>query len=183
MHCHALWARSAHNTAFFKKASQHKPAARDQGNRGARTRLWPSIRGTCKVPSRIQASLAPAGMDAHRHGCTQTWMHTDTYPQRPATGGSGGVPAVWHVQREGNRESAQSARAPVLSCLPAAQPDNFLFVTNDPDSQLKAIDFGLSIRHWPSEPKLTSRSGAPRPCAPPWTWCLLCSLPAQQGQA
>lgn len=40
------------------------------------------------------------------------------------------------------------------------QPDNFLFVSNDEDSLLKAIDFGLSIRHWPSEPKLTSRSGA-----------------------
>ena len=29
------------------------------------------------------------------------------------------------------------------------QPDNFLFQSRDPDSPLKATDFGLSIRHWP----------------------------------
>ncbi|KAF5838700.1 kinase-like domain-containing protein [Dunaliella salina] len=46
------------------------------------------------------------------------------------------------------------------------RPDNFLFVTNDEDSQLKAIDFGLSIRHWPSEPKLNSRSGTPAYMSP-----------------
>jgi len=46
------------------------------------------------------------------------------------------------------------------------KPDNFLFVTNDEDSQLKAIDFGLSIRHWPSEPKLNSRSGTPAYMSP-----------------
>jgi serine/threonine protein kinase len=39
------------------------------------------------------------------------------------------------------------------------KPDNFLFLTNDEESPLKATDFGLSIRHWPDEPKLTSRSG------------------------
>ncbi len=43
----------------------------------------------------------------------------------------------------------------------AAQPDNFLFLTTEEDSPLKATDFGLSIRHWPDEPKLTSRSGTP----------------------
>jgi serine/threonine protein kinase len=39
------------------------------------------------------------------------------------------------------------------------KPDNFLFLTTDPDSPLKATDFGLSIRHASHEPKLTSRSG------------------------
>jgi hypothetical protein len=38
-------------------------------------------------------------------------------------------------------------------------PDNFLFLSKDEDSPLKATDFGLSIRHSPDEPKLTSRSG------------------------
>jgi len=46
------------------------------------------------------------------------------------------------------------------------KPDNFLFLSNDPDSPLKATDFGLSIRHWPDEPKLTSRSGTPAYMAP-----------------
>jgi serine/threonine protein kinase len=39
------------------------------------------------------------------------------------------------------------------------KPDNFLFLSGDEDSPLKATDFGLSIRHYPHEPKLTSRSG------------------------
>ena len=46
------------------------------------------------------------------------------------------------------------------------KPDNFLFLTNDPDSPLKATDFGLAIRHGPEEPKLTSRSGTPAYMAP-----------------
>lgn len=33
-------------------------------------------------------------------------------------------------------------------CAPL-QPDNFLFQSIDPESPLKATDFGLSIRHWP----------------------------------
>jgi serine/threonine protein kinase len=39
------------------------------------------------------------------------------------------------------------------------KPDNFLFLTPEEDSPLKATDFGLSIRHYTHEPKLTSRSG------------------------
>eukprot|EP00878_Enallax_costatus_P036294 GHUV01040722.1.p1 GENE.GHUV01040722.1~~GHUV01040722.1.p1 ORF type:complete len:147 (-),score=23.73 GHUV01040722.1:218-658(-) len=39
------------------------------------------------------------------------------------------------------------------------KPDNFLFLTTEEDSPLKATDFGLSIRHYAHEPKLTSRSG------------------------
>ncbi|KAG1656568.1 hypothetical protein FOA52_009056 [Chlamydomonas sp. UWO 241] len=46
------------------------------------------------------------------------------------------------------------------------KPDNFLFLSKDPESPLKATDFGLSIRHWPDEPKLTSRSGTPAYMAP-----------------
>lgn len=46
------------------------------------------------------------------------------------------------------------------------KPDNFLFLTHEDDSPLKATDFGLSIRHWPDEPKLTSRSGTPAYMAP-----------------
>ncbi|KAL6758194.1 kinase-like domain-containing protein [Haematococcus lacustris] len=46
------------------------------------------------------------------------------------------------------------------------KPDNFLFLTHDEESPLKATDFGLSIRHWPDEPKLTSRSGTPAYMAP-----------------
>lgn len=42
------------------------------------------------------------------------------------------------------------------------QPDNFLFETPAYDSPLKATDFGLSIKHWPDEPKLTARSGGCR---------------------
>ncbi|KAI8467471.1 MAG: kinase-like domain-containing protein [Monoraphidium minutum] len=46
------------------------------------------------------------------------------------------------------------------------KPDNFLFLTKDEDSPLKATDFGLSIRHSSDEPKLTSRSGTPAYMAP-----------------
>eukprot|EP00197_Chlamydomonas_leiostraca_P016234 CAMPEP_0202862620 /NCGR_PEP_ID=MMETSP1391-20130828/3593_1 /ASSEMBLY_ACC=CAM_ASM_000867 /TAXON_ID=1034604 /ORGANISM="Chlamydomonas leiostraca, Strain SAG 11-49" /LENGTH=572 /DNA_ID=CAMNT_0049542175 /DNA_START=227 /DNA_END=1946 /DNA_ORIENTATION=- len=46
------------------------------------------------------------------------------------------------------------------------KPDNFLFLSNEEDSALKATDFGLSIRHWPDEPKLSSRSGTPAYMAP-----------------
>ncbi|KIZ04772.1 hypothetical protein MNEG_3189 [Monoraphidium neglectum] len=46
------------------------------------------------------------------------------------------------------------------------KPDNFLFLSKDEDSPLKATDFGLSIRHSPDEPKLTSRSGTPAYMAP-----------------
>ncbi|KXZ54832.1 hypothetical protein GPECTOR_4g903 [Gonium pectorale] len=46
------------------------------------------------------------------------------------------------------------------------KPDNFLFLRHDDESPLKATDFGLSIRHWPDEPKLTSRSGTPAYMAP-----------------
>lgn len=37
--------------------------------------------------------------------------------------------------------------------------DNFLFLDASSNSPLKATDFGLSIRHWPDEPKLKSRTG------------------------
>ncbi|PNG71918.1 Calcium-dependent protein kinase 25, partial [Tetrabaena socialis] len=40
------------------------------------------------------------------------------------------------------------------------------FLRHDDESPLKATDFGLSIRHWPDEPKLTSRSGTPAYMAP-----------------
>lgn len=46
------------------------------------------------------------------------------------------------------------------------KPDNFLFLTKEENSPLKATDFGLSIRHLPEEPKLTSRSGTPAYMAP-----------------
>lgn len=46
------------------------------------------------------------------------------------------------------------------------KPDNFLFLTKDEDAALKATDFGLSIRHWPYEPKLDSRTGTPAYMAP-----------------
>ncbi len=49
---------------------------------------------------------------------------------------------------------------------PSPQPDNFLFLTKDENAPLKATDFGLSIRHWSDEPKLTSRSGTPAYMAP-----------------
>ena len=50
------------------------------------------------------------------------------------------------------------------------KPDNFLFLTNLPDSPLKATDFGLAIRHAAHEPKLTSRSGE-------GFFCAFCFLP------
>ena len=46
------------------------------------------------------------------------------------------------------------------------KPDNFLFLNKSAESPLKATDFGLSIRHWPDEPNLTSRSGTPAYMAP-----------------
>eukprot|EP00201_Polytomella_parva_P020986 CAMPEP_0175046448 /NCGR_PEP_ID=MMETSP0052_2-20121109/5039_1 /TAXON_ID=51329 ORGANISM="Polytomella parva, Strain SAG 63-3" /NCGR_SAMPLE_ID=MMETSP0052_2 /ASSEMBLY_ACC=CAM_ASM_000194 /LENGTH=210 /DNA_ID=CAMNT_0016310201 /DNA_START=522 /DNA_END=1154 /DNA_ORIENTATION=+ len=46
------------------------------------------------------------------------------------------------------------------------KPDNFLFLDPREGSPLKATDFGLSIRHWPEETKLTSRSGTPAYMAP-----------------
>ncbi|MEW5305938.1 MAG: hypothetical protein WDW36_008448 [Sanguina aurantia] len=46
------------------------------------------------------------------------------------------------------------------------KPDNFLFLSSKEDAPLKATDFGLSIRHWPYEPKLSSRSGTPAYMAP-----------------
>lgn len=46
------------------------------------------------------------------------------------------------------------------------KPDNFLFSTADPDSAVKATDFGLSIRHWPWEEAVRSRSGTPAYMAP-----------------
>jgi calcium-dependent protein kinase len=45
------------------------------------------------------------------------------------------------------------------------KPDNFLYLTPEASS-VKATDFGLSIRHWPGEPKLRSRSGTPVYMAP-----------------
>jgi len=45
------------------------------------------------------------------------------------------------------------------------KPENFLYL-NPNDSAVKATDFGLSIRHWPGEPKLRSRSGTPVYMAP-----------------
>lgn len=46
------------------------------------------------------------------------------------------------------------------------KPDNFLFESDASTAHLKATDFGLAIRHWPEEPKLTSRSGTPAYMAP-----------------
>ncbi|KAK9826177.1 hypothetical protein WJX81_003662 [Elliptochloris bilobata] len=46
------------------------------------------------------------------------------------------------------------------------KPDNFLFLTTAPDSPVRATDFGLSIRHWPEDGKLKSRSGTPVYMAP-----------------
>jgi len=46
------------------------------------------------------------------------------------------------------------------------KPDNFLFLNDDPESPLKATDFGLAIRHWPQEGNLKSRSGTPAYMAP-----------------
>jgi serine/threonine protein kinase len=52
------------------------------------------------------------------------------------------------------------------------KPDNFLFVTKDAASPIKATDFGLSIRHSAGENPLTSRSGTPAYMAP--EVCCLC---------
>eukprot|EP00873_Tetraselmis_striata_P012822 jgi/Tetstr1/433086/TSEL_022418.t1 len=46
------------------------------------------------------------------------------------------------------------------------KPDNFLFLDKALNSPLKATDFGLSIRHWPQEGNLKSRSGTPAYMAP-----------------
>eukprot|EP00798_Chlamydomonas_sp_ICE-L_P021458 gene21458-28430_t len=46
------------------------------------------------------------------------------------------------------------------------KPDNFLFLSNDVDSPLKATDFGLAVPHFPGEPPLSSRSGTPAYMAP-----------------
>ncbi|KAK9823598.1 hypothetical protein WJX72_004124 [[Myrmecia] bisecta] len=46
------------------------------------------------------------------------------------------------------------------------KPDNFLFLTTEPDSPVRATDFGLSIRHWPGDGRLKSRSGTPVYMAP-----------------
>ncbi|KAI8474838.1 MAG: kinase-like domain-containing protein [Monoraphidium minutum] len=46
------------------------------------------------------------------------------------------------------------------------KPDNFLFLSKEEDSPLKATDFGLSIRHSTEEAKLTSRSGTPAYMSP-----------------
>lgn len=46
------------------------------------------------------------------------------------------------------------------------KPDNFLFLTKDPNSAVRATDFGLSIRHWPGDGYLKSRSGTPVFMAP-----------------
>lgn len=46
------------------------------------------------------------------------------------------------------------------------KPDNFLFLNKDQDSPIRATDFGLSIRHWPDEGQLKSRSGTPVYMAP-----------------
>ncbi|KAL3141930.1 hypothetical protein ABBQ32_004581 [Trebouxia sp. C0010 RCD-2024] len=46
------------------------------------------------------------------------------------------------------------------------KPDNFLFLTKDENSAIRATDFGLSIRHWPDEGQLKSRSGTPVYMAP-----------------
>ncbi|CAD7699180.1 unnamed protein product [Ostreobium quekettii] len=44
--------------------------------------------------------------------------------------------------------------------------DNFLFLNKSEASPLKATDFGLSIRHWPNEPPMKSRTGTPAYMAP-----------------
>lgn len=46
------------------------------------------------------------------------------------------------------------------------KPDNFLFVTSEKGSPIKATDFGLSIRHSAVDSPLTSRSGTPAYMAP-----------------
>eukprot|EP00798_Chlamydomonas_sp_ICE-L_P021955 gene21955-29004_t len=46
------------------------------------------------------------------------------------------------------------------------KPENFLFHTKEPNSALKATDFGLAIQHTPDEPNLSSCSGTPAYMAP-----------------
>ncbi|KAL0030347.1 hypothetical protein WJX77_011206 [Trebouxia sp. C0004] len=46
------------------------------------------------------------------------------------------------------------------------KPDNFLFLNKEENSPIRATDFGLSIRHWPDEGQLKSRSGTPVYMAP-----------------
>eukprot|EP01026_Neomeris_dumetosa_P002941 TRINITY_DN10806_c0_g1_i4.p1 TRINITY_DN10806_c0_g1~~TRINITY_DN10806_c0_g1_i4.p1 ORF type:complete len:597 (-),score=64.72 TRINITY_DN10806_c0_g1_i4:571-2361(-) len=46
------------------------------------------------------------------------------------------------------------------------KPDNFLFLTKEPDSPIKATDFGLSIKYKKGDPLLKSRSGTPAYMAP-----------------
>jgi len=46
------------------------------------------------------------------------------------------------------------------------KPDNFLFLTEDYDSPLKATDFGLAVRHWPYEGHMRGRGGTPLYMAP-----------------
>lgn len=46
------------------------------------------------------------------------------------------------------------------------KPDNFLFLTPETDSPLKATDFGLAIRWRRGDPKMTTRSGTPVYMAP-----------------
>ncbi|CAG9461037.1 unnamed protein product [Pedinophyceae sp. YPF-701] len=46
------------------------------------------------------------------------------------------------------------------------KPDNFLFLTKEHDSPLKATDFGLAIRWRPGDDPMTTRSGTPVYMAP-----------------
>mmetsp|Transcript_13911 Transcript_13911/g.32843 ORF Transcript_13911/g.32843 Transcript_13911/m.32843 type:complete len:375 (-) Transcript_13911:805-1929(-) len=46
------------------------------------------------------------------------------------------------------------------------KPGNFLYSTSDPESPLKATDFGLMIQHADSDPPLTTRAGTPVYLAP-----------------
>jgi serine/threonine protein kinase len=78
--------------------------------------------------------------------------------------------APWEPLQGPFPQSAGTGRLSAVCCCAAVsvlqgiiyrdvKPDNFLFLTTEPDSPLKATDFGLSIRHASHEPKLTSRSG------------------------
>ena len=58
-----------------------------------------------------------------------------------------------------------SLPSPGVTPAPCRRPTSAQFLRHDDESPLKATDFGLSIRHWPDEPKLTSRSGR-RPSYP-----------------
>lgn len=46
------------------------------------------------------------------------------------------------------------------------KPDNFLFLSDEPDAPIKATDFGLAIRFKRGDPKITTRSGTPVYMAP-----------------